>query len=252
MGEMLGGLLLLIPRFTALGSLVTAAVMTNVLMLNFGYDVPRKIYCINLIAFCLFLLIPDMRRIVDFFLLNRKTQLAPQVPLFRDKKMNYGVWALQAMIGIGALAWCCNQAYKDQVKNETRITTEVRGIWFVDQLTVDGTPKPPLLTDSDRWQNVVFDDPYVAIVQNMSGEQDRYYIQLDTNKKKFSLWSLPDARTKASFNYDNSQANRMSIDGVFGGKHLTADLQRVDMSDPDRFLLINRGVHWVNQFPNNR
>ncbi len=71
-GEMVGGLLLVVPRFTTLGALISGAMMTNVLLLNLAYDVPRKIYSIHLVLMCVFLLLPDLRRIVDFFLLNRK------------------------------------------------------------------------------------------------------------------------------------------------------------------------------------
>src|SRR5580765_5723381 len=40
--EMLGGILLLFPRFTTLGALVSAATMFNVFMMNMSYDVPVK------------------------------------------------------------------------------------------------------------------------------------------------------------------------------------------------------------------
>ena len=251
-GEMLGGLLLLVPRFTALGALVTGAVMTNVLMLNFGYDVPRKIYSIHLIAFCLFLLIPDMRRIADFFVLNRQTQLSPPVPLFRDRTMNYGIVALQALIGVGALFLLCTQAHKDQVKNETYITAAVRGIWSVDQFALDQVPRPPLLTENDRWQNVIFDQPNALVIQTMDGVQKRYYLRLDTANQKFFLWSPPDKHWNASFTYQASTPDRLILEGQFDGKHISAELQRINLSDPERFLLLNRGVHWVNQFPQNR
>ena len=59
--EMLGGLLLVVPRFTTLGALVTFAVMSNVWMLNFCYDVPRKIFSTHLVLMSLFLLLPDVR-----------------------------------------------------------------------------------------------------------------------------------------------------------------------------------------------
>jgi uncharacterized membrane protein YphA (DoxX/SURF4 family) len=251
LGEMAGGLLLLVPRFTALGALITGAVTTNVLFLNFGYDVPRKIYCIHLIAFCLFLLIPDMWRIVEFFLLNRKTQLTPPVPLFRDKKMNYGVWALQGFIGVAAVLYCSTYSYKEQVKNETHVAAAVRGIWSVDQFTLEGTPRPPLLTDGERWHNVIFDDPTVLVIQGMNGAQSKFTLQLDTGKKTIAIFNPP-GHPEGNFTYDTPQANRITLDGQFGGKHVTAELQRVDLSDPDAFLLINRGVHWINQFAQNR
>lgn len=252
MGEMLGGVLLLVPRFTALGALVSGAVMTNVLMLNFGYDVPRKILSIHLIAFCLFLLIPDMWRIAEFFLLNRKAQLSPPVSVFEDRKMNYGVLALQGLIGVAALIICCTGAYKDQVKAETHVAAEVRGIWSVDRFALDEVPRSPLLTDNERWQNVIFDEPSVLVIQNMDGVQKKYYLQLDTAKRKFLLWDIADKHWNASFTYQAPAADRMSLEGQFGGKHVSAEIQRIDLSNPEKFLLINRGVHWVNQYPHNR
>ena len=50
-GETLGGLLLFVPRFTALGAIVSLGMMSNVLLLNLAYDVPRKIYSIHLYSF---------------------------------------------------------------------------------------------------------------------------------------------------------------------------------------------------------
>ncbi len=101
--EMAGGLLLIVPRFTTLGSLVTFGVMSNVLMLNFCYDVPRKIYSVHLVLMSLFLLLPDVRRLLDFFLRNRRTEPTPDVPLLKDPQLNR--WALLfGQFGIGAVA----------------------------------------------------------------------------------------------------------------------------------------------------
>ena len=251
-GEMLGGLLLLVPSLTTLGSLVTLAVMSNVFMLNFCYDVPRKIYCIHLIVFCLFLLFPDMRRIADFFLLNRKTQLSPPVALFKDKFLNYGVLLLQLGIGVGAIIVCGQQPYVDAGKNETYIAPAFRGIWSVEQFALDNSPRPPLLTDMQRWQRVIFDAPDIVTIQSMDGTLKRYYLQLDTQKKKLTLWDPPNTHWNASLTFDVAHPDQITVDGRFGQSHVYADLKRVDMSDPVKFLLINRGMHWVNQYPNNR
>lgn len=251
-GEMTGGLLLLVPQFTTLGALITGGMMTNVLLLNFGYDVPRKIYSIHLVAFCLFLLVPDILKLNDFFFLNRKTQLTPPAALFKDKTLNYGVWLLQAAIGIGALAISCSHAYKDQVKNETHVAAAMRGIWAVTDYTQDNVLRPPLLTDTERWQKLIFDDPQIGIVQYMDGTQKKYYLQLDTEKNNFVLWDTTNPHWKASFTFDHASPNRLVLNGQVGGHQVSANLDLVDMSDPTKFLLINRGVHWINAFPQNR
>ena len=252
-GEMLGGLLLLVPAFTALGALVTLGVMSNVLMLNFCYDVPRKIYCLHLMAFCIFLLAPDMRRIAEFFLGNRTARLTPTVLLFKDKLLNRGVVALQLIIGIAALVVCCHSAAVDQAKNEMHIAAPLRGIWTVDDFTMDNLARLPLVTDTERWQRVIFDEPQIVIVQSMDGTQKKYFLQLDQQKRTMTLWDpAGDLHWNARFTYDVSQPNVMLLEGRTGQHKLSAKLERMDMSDPVKFLLLNRGVHWVTDYPHNR
>ncbi|MGA2687522.1 MAG: hypothetical protein ABSE85_05565 [Candidatus Korobacteraceae bacterium] len=252
-GEMLGGVLLLIPQFAALGSLVTLAVMSNVLMLNLCYDVPRKIYSIHLILFCLFLLFPDMRRIADFFLLNRTTRLTPTVALFREKFLNYGVWALQLGIGVAAIIVCSNQAYIDAANNVTYIQPPaLRGIWSVEDYVLDGAPKLPLLTDTDRWQRAIFDAPKKITVQRMDGTFKKYYLEFKSDGKAFNLWDVDNTQWRTTLTYDMPDANHMTLVGKIGGHPATLKLTRENLSDPVKFLLLNRGMHWVTDFAHNR
>ena len=198
-GETLGGLLLIVPQLTVIGSLVTMAVMSNVLMLNLCYDVPRKIYSIHLIAMCLFLILPDMWRMAELFVFNRKVQLTQPQPLFKDKQLNTGIWLLQLIIGIGAIIVCGNQAYKDQVKNETYVPAPLRGIWTVEQYSLDSVPHMPLITDKERWQRVILDSPELANIQAMDGDQEQYYLQLDTAQKTLTMWEFEEPHRGARF-----------------------------------------------------
>lgn len=251
-GEMTGALLLLVPRFTTLGAIVTMGMMGNVLMLNLFYDVPRKIYSVHLILFCLFLLLPDMRRLLDFFFLNRKTQLTPPAAVFKDQRMNYGLMALQLLIGAIALVGTLSQAHKDQIKNETHMQAPFRGIWTVTDFSLDNNPHPPLLTDTQRWQRVIMDAPQILTIQAMDGSFKSYFLQLDAVNGSMTLWDTSQPTWNAKFKYDASHPNLMTLDGQFGQSHVSAKLDRVDMSDPVNYLLINRGFHWVTDFPHNR
>lgn len=252
-GEMVGGVLLLVPSLTTLGALITLGMMSNVLMLNLFYDVPRKIYSIHLIVFCLFLLLPDMRRLVEFFFLNRQAQLSRPVPLFRDSKLNYCMSALQIGIGVIAVIFCCYAGYGDAVKNETYIQpAALRGIWSVDQFSLDGNPLPPLLTDNVRWQRVIFDVPKIVTIQDMQGALKKYYLQSSQASPSFNIWDIDHPQWKTFFGYDLRDPNHMILTGMMGGHPAILKLTREDMSDPVKFLLINRGMHWVNQYAHNR
>jgi uncharacterized membrane protein YphA (DoxX/SURF4 family) len=72
--EVCGGLLVLLRRTTMLGALVIAALMLNIEMLNLSYDVPVKLYAAHLLFMSFVLLAPDVKRLADFFVLNRPTQ----------------------------------------------------------------------------------------------------------------------------------------------------------------------------------
>ncbi len=251
-GEMLGGLLLLVPRLTSLGCLVTLGVMSNVLMLNFAYDVPRKIYCIHLMAFCMLLLIPDMRKIFDFFLLNRKEQLTPPAPLFKDKMMNYGIVAMQVFIGVGALCLCLYSAYQDQLKNEAKVPEAIRGIWSVNEFALNNVPHAPLVTDDQRWRYIILDGKHDLVIQTMDGTQKKYYLDIDMDKRVIGVWVPPDKHRVGLITFDYSTPNNVRFQGDIEGNHISAETQREDLSDPNKFLLMNRGVHWVTDYPHNR
>src|SRR5438874_8325603 len=71
MMETVAGLLLLYRRTATLGVLLATAVFINVAVLNLSYDIPVKIYSIQLVTCCLFLLANERDRILHFLVYNR-------------------------------------------------------------------------------------------------------------------------------------------------------------------------------------
>jgi uncharacterized membrane protein YphA (DoxX/SURF4 family) len=251
-GEMLGGLLLLVPSFTVIGSLVTLGVMSNVLMLNLAYDVPRKIYSIHLVLFCLFLLLPDMLSLLEYFLLNRTTKLTSPTSFFKDKQLNYGVVVLQLVIGVAAIIVCGNQAYKDANKAALHQNPPLLGIWTVDEFSIDESLRPPLTTDNERWRRVIFDKPSWITVQSMDDSLKDYYVQLDAGQKTLTIWDTEHPHWKGVLAFSDSQSDHMTLQGNLGERPVSVKLSRMNLSDPSKFLLTNRGFHWINPFVQNR
>jgi uncharacterized membrane protein YphA (DoxX/SURF4 family) len=243
-GEFVGGVLLLIPRFTALGALITLGMMSNVLMLNLFYDVPRKILCIHLVLLCLFLLAPDVRRLAGFLLLNRRERLTTPPPLFREKGFNTAALLLQLAIGVAAVTSCAHDIYAGVKQQPPPIQASLRGIWNVEQFDWDGAPRPPLVTDRDRWQRVILDRPERITIQLMDNTQQDFYSQW--SRQNVSLRSAELPEKNGAIAIQNPQADQLVISGQIGGHRVSARLQRVDLSDTTKFLLTNRGFHWVD------
>ena len=80
--EALGGLLLLFRRTTTLGAVVAIGVLTNIVMLNFCYDVPVKLFSIHLTLMATALAGLDGRRLLNAFVFNRPTPAADLSPHF--------------------------------------------------------------------------------------------------------------------------------------------------------------------------
>ncbi len=150
------------------------------------------------------------------------------------------------------LLWwfCLNQAHLNAIKSNTHLPPPIRGIWSVDEFTLDGVPQPPLLTNSERWQRVIFDAPETFFFQLMDSEIVNYDLHL-IPPERVSLWLLPGDATdiKGSFAYEYPEPDHMLLDGSFKGHHVNVSLHRTDLA---QFLLLNRGLHMINQVVNNR
>ncbi len=76
LGEVVAGLLIVWRRTCLLGAIMALGVMTNVMMLNFCYDVPVKLYSSHLVVMSIMVLVPDIIRLANLFILNRPTDTA--------------------------------------------------------------------------------------------------------------------------------------------------------------------------------
>ncbi len=69
--EVIGGLLILFRRTALAGALLSAFVMTNVLLYNLFFDVPVKLFAANLLLALVFVILPDMKPLYSFFWLHK-------------------------------------------------------------------------------------------------------------------------------------------------------------------------------------
>ena len=93
LAEMGSGFLLFFRRTTTLGAVAAMAVLSNIIMINFAYDVPVKLYSSHLFLMGLFLLWPDLDRFLGVFVFNRPVpaaDLGPSSPI-RSRRIQLGL-----------------------------------------------------------------------------------------------------------------------------------------------------------------
>jgi hypothetical protein len=238
--EVLGGLLLFLPRTATLGALVSLLSMGQVFMLNMSFDVPVKILSFHLLLMSLMLLAPQIRRLANVLVLERPSEPASQPRLFASPRANRIAALVQVLLGIWVLIGCVQvgwQAWHEY--GGGRAKPELYGIWTVTGFTVDGKPLPPLTTDETRWQRLVFDEPEMVTYQRMDGE-------LVPSPAEVDAGTITLTELDAAFTYDRSASDHLRLAGRLDGRPVTMSLQRVD---PNSFTLRSRGFNWVQDYP---
>jgi hypothetical protein len=248
--EMLSGLLLTARRTTLLGALVSIAVLSNIVMLNFAYDVPVKLYSSHLLLMAVFVAAPDLRRLADFFVLNRRTEPAEIRPLFARPWLHRGALVLRALF---VLAYVSFALYQSQSSRKTygdlAPRSPLRGVWNVEEITVNGQARPAVFTDATRWRRVVFDHPQNASIQLMSDSRRRYTFALDPVKKTMIFTKRDDPNASFRFTYQQPEPGLLTMQGTLDRETIQARLRKADTKS---FLLTSRGFHWINEYPFNR
>ncbi len=248
--EMLGGILLVFPRTTMLGALVCLADMIQVFMLNMTYDVPVKLFSFHVILMSLFLLAPEFQRLADFLFTNRSVGPSMQPALFSTRRGNRIALAAQIVFGVWLMGMNAYSGWTDwHTYGEGRAKSPLYGIWNVDELSIDGQIRSPLLNDYDRWHRAVFDIPDRIAFQRMDDSFASFGAEINVNDKTIALTKFSDKNWKGSLTFQRAAPDRLILDGAMDTHKIHMQLQLVDRN---KFPLVSRGFHWVQEYPFNR
>ena len=248
LAEVLGGLLLLWRRTTLLGALVALGLLLNIVMLNFSYDVPVKLFSSLLLGLVLFLVWPDVGRLVDLFILNRPTQPASLRPFAITQPWPRRIARLgKSLIVASIVAGSFWKAYASLDSHGPGAPQRpLHGVYRVEAFTVNGVAD--VLPDAERWVRVGIDHDGSLSIRRANGGAQRYRLTLDATKRTLELSQLGQPE-HAIFSYSEPKPGALVVEGRFEGGLTTARLVR---QDGVSFLLTSRGFHWINEYPFNR
>lgn len=245
--ELLGGLLLLSRRTTTLGALVIAGVMSNVVALNFCYDIAVKLGSSILLLMAVFLIAPELPRLRAFFLRNETVAgvdltapvLGPRMQVLR-KIARVGFWALLATL-------TALYVYLSGVLRAEAPRPALYGLYEVEEFALDGAGRPPLITDAARWRRVFLGRDDRAMIEDMTGGRSFHALVYDATAETITLAN--DEGQAAELKVARLAPDRLRISGALPGGRVEATLQA---RDPEQFPLLQRRFHLINEVSFNR
>lgn len=241
--ELLAGILLLFRRTALAGAILATFVVTNVLLYNLFFDVPVKIYSGHLLLLSVFLILPDAKPLLRFFWLHQAA--APSAlwaPPANRRWFRRTVVGLEVAIAVLALGGGLlgNMHYW---RNNGRITAEPCALcrtWKFDA-TTNPVPRPfnnaaELAINTTKW----------AIVSDAAGKSTSLQIQLDSAHCTLEIEGP--GKNKVLFKITQPDATHLTL--ISGnGQGTDAPVTLTDMTPPGGYLLMNRGFHWISEYP---
>ncbi|RVU01045.1 DoxX family protein [Mucilaginibacter limnophilus] len=159
--EILASVLLFFRRTTTFGTGIILGFTGNVLAANFAYDAGEQVYSAYLVVIALFLFVYDVPRLFNLLIQQQYTIANKFEPVFADrnlKKLRIGLRvifvAFVVLLGFTTYANYVNGPYK---LPQTPGIKGSYGYYNVKEFRFNGQTIPYSTTDSNRWQNVVFE-----------------------------------------------------------------------------------------------
>jgi hypothetical protein len=248
--EFICGLLLFFRKTATLGAVVGLVVAGNIMAINYCFDVPVKLLSTILLVMSIFLLSKDAIRLINFFFLNKVAQPANLTPhKFKKRWQNITLYIIKYVLIVYTLALTfysdvqAMSQYGDKAKKPP-----LYGLYNVKSFVRNKDTIAPLTTDSTRWNKMTISYAGAARIKMMNDSTNRYDFKIDTIRHTITMNSYVDTVNLVYLNYVIHK-DTLLLNGKFETDSLHIKLVKYDLK---KFNLLNRGFHWVNEYPYNR
>jgi hypothetical protein len=253
-GELLGGILLLFRRTTTLGAMVTVAVMGNVMAMNYSYDIPVKLLSTMLVIMSLWLMAKDLQRLYNFFFANR-TALPSNItpPVIRKKALRISLRVFKILlIGYFVVMGFYGSITALSQYGDKAAKPPLWGIYNVETFVRNNDTIPPLQTDETRWKQLIvggYRNYPRSHIRDMDDSLRSFVFKPDTTTMLVEMYPRRDTSVKNKLAYSYPDKEHLELKGKYNGDSIYVRMKIYNMKN---FLLINRGFHWINEYPFNR
>ncbi|MGC4039288.1 MAG: hypothetical protein QM710_00405 [Flavobacterium sp.] len=245
------GLLLLYRRTIPLGLIVGLGVFINVFVLNLSYDIPVKLYSMQIVICCLFLLAIDYKQYLNFFIFNK-----PTIPTsgyafrFTKRWKRIGRVVLKSAFLLLVLGWNlydCYNWYNEANSIEKPIIPQ--GIYHIKAFKKNHQLTAIDANDSLAWKDFIFDKQKLGSIKTcdtlLRKRYSRGYFVYEADPKKQTISfkkSFSDSIDLFVMNYKIT-GKKLELEGKLGNDTLYYELEKSGKAFP----LAKRHFHWISE-----
>lgn len=252
--ESLAALLLIIRRTQLLGALLAAITLFNVVMFNYCYDIPVKLFSTQLFLFSCYLIIHERQRLYSFFF--QSTAVPPPVygPSFQSIPMKVLRYSLFLLFAGYYLVYGFYKEYKFNRELKTRPVFELYGAYEIKRHLINHTEiNGP--TDTLRWNQIIMGNGFTpnqsyGMVKRGTYLVDRTIQTIDSangasGASVINITFRDDTLRNFRGWYSKLSENEIQLNGISSGDTIQLDLSRINKP----FKLETRPFHWVSATP---
>lgn len=245
-GEILGGVLLLFRKTIVAGCLLSIVVLMNVVMMNFCYDVPVKIFSSHLLIITIIILLPYLSSLYSFFFSNEVSKInLPKLNLpTRWMRITRIIVKSIFVAGLLLLTILMEFSYDESEYNSKKSNLE--GRYKIMSFEISSNPHQ-CVCDTVQWKKMNIKNEY-ARIGTMNDSSTLYKIHVDSLENKFVLNNDLDSTLSYTLNYKDKTDTTLTVFGLYKNDQIVVSLKKKQKSD---YELVNRGFHWINEYPPN-
>jgi hypothetical protein len=229
--EIAPGILLLFKRTQSVGALIAMAVLTNVLLLDIGYDVLVKALASHLILISFFILILDIKRIFGFFFLKQNTSLTiipAEVSFFKYKWIRH---SFKIIIIAFVVFKIIQQEASYSEDNSKTYLGGLEGVYETKEFYRNSQKIPLIITDTTLWRRIAINKWGYITIQFMNDSTFKYSSQGDTSTKTIELNTEYDSTYKSKLHFSIINHGEYLFEGLYKGDSIRIVSKKINLKN---------------------
>ena len=245
--EVLAGLLLLFRKTTTLGAILSTAVFSFVVAMDFCFNVPVRLLASHLLIMSLFLVLSDSQRLLNVFVLNKPVAAVTYMPFVIHPVRRKIFSGLLIVLAFCLLYSSIAKGFKAESDfGQSAPHGPLYGIYNTDYFLRNGDTV--LANEKNiRWEQLVIDGGgwnQVGVIKFNNDSREKYQIVVDTLKRDLIIQSATDTSVKYEFNYFIPDSNHIRLKGLWKKDSLEVLMIKLDL---DKFLLHKEKFKWITE-----